>query len=75
MAVIKLLENIIECIDSGKYAAAIFHDFSKAFDTVNHNILLQKMNHYGIRGIGNTWIKSYLTNRTQYCTFGGPNPI
>ena len=71
MAIIKLLENVIECLDSGKYAAAIFIDFSKAFDTVNHQILLQKLNHYGVRGVGNKWINSYLSDRTQYCTFGG----
>ena len=71
MAIIKLLENIIESIDSGNYAVAEFFDFLKALNTVNHDILLQKMNHYGIRGIGNKWIKSYLTDRTQYCTFGG----
>jgi retron-type reverse transcriptase len=71
LAVIKLLENIIESLDSGNYAATLFLDFSKAFDTVNHNILLQKLNHYGIRGIGNQWIESYLSNRKQFCTFGG----
>ena len=38
---------------------------------MNHSILLQKLNHYGIRGIGNKWVESYLSNRTQFCTFGG----
>ena len=71
MAIIKLLDNIIDSLDKEEYAATIFLDFSKAFDTVNHQILLQKLNHYSIRGTANNWVKSYLDNRTQYCTFGG----
>ena len=71
MAILKLLDNIIDSLDKGEYAATIFLDFSKAFDTVNHEILLQKLNHYGIRGTANNWVKSYLEKRTQYCTFGG----
>ena len=50
MAVIKLLDTIISNLDKGNFSAAIFLDFSKAFDTVNHHILLNKLDHYGIRG-------------------------
>jgi len=71
MAVIKLLDRVIDSLDKGEFAAAIFLDFSKAFDTVNHNILLDKLNHYGIRGVANLWVKSYLENRKQFCTFDG----
>jgi hypothetical protein len=71
LAVIKLMENIVSSLDKGEYSAAIFLDFWKAFDTVNHSILLQKLSHYGIRGVANSWINSYLSNRTQFCTFGG----
>ena len=71
MAIIQLLDSIITSLDKGEYSAAIFLDFSKAFDTVNHAILLDKLNHYGIRGISNLWVESYLHNRTQYCTLGG----
>ena len=71
MAIVNLLDKIIEQLDEGKTALGIFIDFSKAFDTVNHNILLDKLEHYGIRGIANHWIRSYLQNRQQYCTYMG----
>ena len=71
MAILKFLDNIIDSLDRGGYAATIFLDFSKAFDTVNHHILLQKLSHYGIRGTANKWFESYLSNRSQFCTFGG----
>ena len=45
-----LIENICESIDKKKYVMGIFIDLKKAFDTIDHNILLNELNHYGIRG-------------------------
>ena len=69
MAITILMDKIIKALENGHYVIGLFLDFSKAFDTVNHQILLKKMHHYGIRGVANDWIASYLNNRQQYCTF------
>ena len=50
---------------------AIFCDLSKAFDVINHDILFQKLNAYGIRGVANLWLRSYLSKRVQYVEFEG----
>ena len=73
MALIELTDNIRTLIDSGNIVFSLFIDFSKAFDTVDHEILLYKLNHYGIRGHANILFKSYLTNRTQYTFANGIN--
>ena len=64
-ALINIVDTISNSLDKGKMAAGVFVDFQKAFDTVDHNILISKLNHYGIRGEMNDWFKSYLTNRKQ----------
>ena len=46
---------------------------SKRIDTVHHDILIQKVNHYGIRGVANNWFSSYLQNRLQYVSINGFN--
>ena len=52
-----------------KQPVAIYLDLSKAFDTIDHSILLQKLNYYGIKGTSQQWFKSYLTNRKQQVEF------
>jgi hypothetical protein len=67
MAIITLMDRIISALEKGNYTVGIFLDFSKAFDTVNHEILLSKLNKYGVRGIPNQSIRSYLDKRQQFC--------
>ena len=64
-ALMSLTENIRKNLDKGNYSCEIFIDLQKAFDTVDHKILLSKLDHYGIRGVTNAWFESYLNDRTQ----------
>ena len=64
-----LMDKITKSLDNGEFVVGVFLDFSKAFDTVNHDILLLKLEYYGIRGSSLEWFKSYLTNRSQFVTF------
>ncbi|XP_057312179.1 uncharacterized protein LOC130653679 [Hydractinia symbiolongicarpus] len=65
-ALISLTETIRQNLDNCKFACGIFIDLQKAFDTVSHEILLSKLEHYGIRGVTNSWFRSYLSDRVQY---------
>ena len=65
-ALMQITEKIKETIENKKIGCGIFIDLRKAFDTVNHKILLKKLEHYGIRGIALQWFKSYLFNRKQF---------
>ena len=58
-------------LDTGKFVIGVFLDLKKAFDTVNHDILMKKLECYGIRGKLFNWLKSYLENRNQYVHYNG----
>ena len=57
------------------YVIGIFVDFTKTFDTVDHNILLSKLDRYGIRGYANNFFRSYLMNREQYNFVNGAKSV
>ena len=71
MALLDMEDKITKAIDNNEFSVGIFIDLAKAFDTVDHTILLKKMFNYGIRGIQLQWFSSYLTNRTQRVSCNG----
>ena len=70
-ALISLTESIKNFLDKKEIVSGIFIDLEKAFDTVNHSILCDKLNYYGFRGKFNHLIKSYLTKRKQFVSING----
>ena len=78
-ALIKTIDKWNMEIDKGNYVGAVFVDLSKAFDMVNHTLLIDKLSSLGITGIENRWFQSYLNNRTQCVSLNGtistPNVI
>ena len=73
LASIELIDRITQDLDKGKIPISIFLDLSKAFDTLDHVILLQKLNYYGIKLVELNLFKDYLQNRTQYLSFDKTN--
>ena len=70
-ALIDLFDKISQAIDDREYTVGIFLDLSKAFGTINFNILFDKLQYYGIRGLALDWIKDYFAKRSQYVQFNG----
>ena len=66
MAVMELIDNISTNTENKEYTVGLFIDLKKAFDTIDHTLLLKKLDRYGIRGVANSWIKNYLDDRYQY---------
>ena len=67
-----ITEKIRDNLDNGKITCRVFLDLQKAFDTVDHQILISKLEHYGICGILLKWFESYLT---KHCQFVGKNNV
>ena len=68
LAITKLIDSVIQDLGKEKFIVSVFLDLKKAFDTLDHEILLSKLHHYGIKGKIKDWFRSYLSNRYQ-CTF------
>ena len=65
-AIVDMTQFVYDSLDRGGIVVSFFLDFSKAFDCVNHNILLRKLEAFGVRGLANNWFRSYLSGRSQY---------
>ena len=70
-ALINITEKMRKTLDDGNIGCGVFADLQKAFDTADHQILLAKLNQYGIRGVSDDWFKSYLSYRGQYVSING----
>ena len=71
MALLDFYDQISKHIENKLYSVGVFIDLKKAFDTIDHKILLEKLYHYGIRGISHKWFESYLRNRQQFVSING----
>ena len=70
-SLIKSTDDWYNGMDLGKLKGVVFIDLKKAFDTVDHDILCQKLEYYGIQGRGLAWFRSCLSNRKQYTRVNG----
>jgi len=74
-AVQSYIERIQKALDKQVYTIGIFIDLSKAYDVLNHNLLLEKLSYYGIRGSTNSWFRSYLFRRKQFIEISQNNTM
>ena len=75
LALLDLVDNISKNIDEGNFSIGIFLDLSKAFDTIHHTILLDKLCRYGIRGVPLNWFKHYLNDRKQFVSYNNTTSV
>ena len=68
-ALLDLVEEITTSLEQNKYTIGVFIDLKKAFDTVDHDILCKKLHFYGLHGVAQEWIQSYLEKRKQFVSF------
>ena len=66
MAIVDFVDRICNAVENNQQSISLFLDLSKAFDTIDHDILLHKLTYYGFRGKALDWFNSYLSNRKQY---------
>ena len=74
-AILKLYDRVSSALADHKHVIGVFMDLSKAFDTLDHAILLSKLQHYGVRGVALNWFSSYLSNRCQYTVYDSCSSI
>ena len=70
-ALLKCTDDWCSGLDLGKYVGVVYVDLKKAFDTIDHEILLHKLVHYGIQSLELLWFKSYLSGRCQFTRLNG----
>ena len=66
LALVDLIDKLSSALDNSLHTVGLFLDLSKAFDTIDHNILINKLHRYGVRGVALNWFESYLSDRKQY---------
>ena len=75
LALIDTIDDIKFHLDKGEYVLGVFLDIRKAFDSINHAVMLEKLEHYGFRGHSLKFLQSYLTNRQQFTVVNGQNSV